>query len=247
MRIRHRRGRRGGADALCQDHRKRHHPHHTACRLGAGGVSHSGRADRRGTGCRSGPDHPRSRPAKPGLLEHRACAEAAEFMVPAAGVMHDMAEGAVTSVMKVMGLQITGGSTTVPDQFDKLRHAGASARETIKALVAKREGVAIGALTTPRGQGDFTRRSGNPLYRSRRRSGGCRGGAGCASARALAMALYRPADAAARHAGQSTGTQDYGIDAAVDGMVHATGSDEPRAGRRLESFDATEAMKRCAA
>src|SRR6056297_1468512 len=91
-------------------------------------------------------------PPSPAYWNTALAAEAAEFMVPAAGVMHDMAEGAVTSVMKVMGLQITGGSTTVPDQVDKLRHAGASARETIKALVSKRDGVAIGDLTTRAGK-----------------------------------------------------------------------------------------------
>lgn len=65
--------------------------------------------------------------------------EAAEFMVPSQGILQAGAATVVGSVMKVMGLQITGGSTTVPDGFDKLRAAGASARETLKAAVAARE------------------------------------------------------------------------------------------------------------
>ena len=37
------------------------------------------------------------------------------------------------AAMKFMGMQITGGSTTVPDGYEKLRQAGAVARETLKA------------------------------------------------------------------------------------------------------------------
>ena len=36
------------------------------------------------------------------------------------------------SIVKLMGVQGTGGSSSVPDSFDKLRMAGAVARETLK-------------------------------------------------------------------------------------------------------------------
>ena len=37
---------------------------------------------------------------------------------------------------------MTGGSSTLPDTYEKLRVAGAVARETLKAAAAKRLGVA---------------------------------------------------------------------------------------------------------
>ena len=42
--------------------------------------------------------------------------------------------GVVGGVLKMVGIQGTGGSTSMPDQYEKLRMAGAVARETIKAF-----------------------------------------------------------------------------------------------------------------
>ncbi|MGJ8606063.1 MAG: molybdopterin cofactor-binding domain-containing protein [Marivita sp.] len=168
--------------------------------------------------------------------------EAADFMVPAAGVIHDMAEGAVNGVMKVIGLQITGGSTTVPDQFDKLRRAGASARETIKALVAEREGIAVANLTTAAGHVILP--DGKKLAYTDL--------AADLAGRDVVQDVPLRAPSEWRYIGKpmqridmmakSTGTQDYGIDAVVDGMVHATVRMNPAQGGGMTDFDATEAL-----
>ena len=47
---------------------------------------------------------------------------------------------------------MTGGSSTVPDTYEKLRVAGAVARETLKAAAAKRAGVAVADVRTQSGQ-----------------------------------------------------------------------------------------------
>ena len=52
---------------------------------------------------------------------------------------------------KLLGMQMTGGSTTVPDMFDRLRYAGAVARETLKLAAADQLGVAVDSLTTEDG------------------------------------------------------------------------------------------------
>jgi isoquinoline 1-oxidoreductase beta subunit len=54
--------------------------------------------------------------------------EAAAFMAPGDGLANTAAHGVLSAMMKIMGLQLTGGSTTVPDSFVKLRMAGAVAR-----------------------------------------------------------------------------------------------------------------------
>ncbi|WP_323764948.1 xanthine dehydrogenase family protein molybdopterin-binding subunit [Marinovum sp.] len=170
-------------------------------------------------------------------------AEAAEFSVPSAGLMRNVAETAVGAVMKMMGMQITGGSTTVPDQFDKLRSAAASARETLKAAAAKQEGLDASALRTENGTVILPDGRALPY---------------AALIPALAgvdvvqdVALRPPADW--RYLGKpmqridmlakSTGTQVYGIDLEIDGMVHAAVKLNPAQGGALLGYDATEAEK----
>ena len=51
-------------------------------------------------------------PPSPAYWNTALATEAAEFIMPAAGVMQDIAEGALNSVFKVTGLQITGGFGT---------------------------------------------------------------------------------------------------------------------------------------
>ena len=181
-------------------------------------------------------------PPSPAYWNTALASEAAEFMGPAAGMMQDIAEGAVNSVMKVIGLQITGGSTTVPDQFEKLRLAGASARETIKALVAEREGVAVAELTTA---------SGNVILSDGQKIPYADLAADLAGVEVVQdVPLRDPSQW--RYLGKpmqridmlakSTGTQDYGIDASVDGMVHATVLMNPAQGGGMSDYDATEVL-----
>lgn len=181
-------------------------------------------------------------PPSPAYWNTALASEASEFIVPAAGMMQDIAEGAVNSVMKVIGLQITGGSTSVPDQFEKLRLAGASARETIKALVAAREGVAVENLTTA---------SGNVILPDGQKIPYTSLVDDLAGAEVVQdVPLRDPSEW--RYIGKpmqridmlakSTGTQDYGIDASVDGMVHATVLMNPAQGGGMAEYDASEAL-----
>ncbi|OAN79162.1 isoquinoline 1-oxidoreductase, partial [Jannaschia sp. EhC01] len=59
--------------------------------------------------------------------------------------------GSMDSLMKVIGMQGTGGSTSTPDSFVKLREAGAMARETLKLAASQRTGVAVADLRTEAG------------------------------------------------------------------------------------------------
>jgi len=52
---------------------------------------------------------------------------------------------------KLFQMQMTGGSSTVPDMFDRLRTAGAVARETLKEAAALKVGVARADLKTEDG------------------------------------------------------------------------------------------------
>lgn len=52
---------------------------------------------------------------------------------------------------KFLGLQITGGSSSIPDAFDKMRQAGAAARAILLTAAAQRLGVAASSLKTENG------------------------------------------------------------------------------------------------
>ena len=57
------------------------------------------------------------------------------------GFLAQGARGGGEVLSRLLGMQITGGSSTVPDGFHKLRMAGAVARETLKEAAARRSGV----------------------------------------------------------------------------------------------------------
>lgn len=54
----------------------------------------------------------------------------------------------VGKVGKLLNLQATGGSTSMKDFYERMRHAGASAREALKLAAADRLGVDVATLTT---------------------------------------------------------------------------------------------------
>jgi isoquinoline 1-oxidoreductase beta subunit len=144
------------------------------------------------------------------------------------------------SLMKFLGMQVTGGSTTVPDSYEKLRLAGAVARETLKAAASQKTGIAVSELKTANGMvetPDGTKIRYEEL--------------------AAIAATLDPVDEVAlrdpstwRIVGKphqrvdiiskSTGTQDYGIDFKREGMVHAMVRTNPRRGGEMISYDDTK-------
>jgi isoquinoline 1-oxidoreductase beta subunit len=125
-------------------------------------------------------------------------------------------------LMKFLGMQVTGGSTTVPDSYGKLRFAGAVARETLKAAAAQKSGISVDQLKTANGA--VTLPDGTMLT--------------YVELAPIAAKLDPAQDVRLRDPSEwrligkpmqrvdilakSTGTQNYGIDRVVEGMVHAT-------------------------
>ncbi len=144
---------------------------------------------------------------------------------------------------KLVGMQITGGSSTVSDAYDKLRVAGAVARQMLMMAAAQQSGVALAQLKTK--DGAVILPNGQALS--------------YASLAAAAAQFKPPADvklkpqAEWRYLGQpmqrldivakSTGTAQYGIDLRLPGMVYATVRANPRLGGGMVSMDASEAEK----
>lgn len=149
--------------------------------------------------------------------------------------------GALGVVTKVIGLQGTGGSSSMPDQYEKLRAAGAVARETLKAAASKVSGVPVAQLKTAKGavqlpdgsQMAYTDLAGTaaeiePVTEVTLRDP--------KDWRLLGKPMQRT-DIVAK----STGTMNYGIDLTIEGMIHASAKVNPRQGGEMLGYDATAA------
>ncbi len=184
-------------------------------------------------------------PPSPAYWNTAMADEAVPFKSTDESFMAETMRSTIGGVMKLMGLQGTGGSTTMADSFDKLRMAGAVARETLKLAAAQENGVAVEELTTKAGAVILPDGTELPY-----------------TALAAAAAQIEPVqDVTLRDpsewrligkpmqrldvVGKSTGTLPYGIDLAVDGMVHATVRINPCKGGQMDSYDAsaTEGMR----
>ena len=149
----------------------------------------------------------------------------------------DAMRGALGGLFKLMGVMVTGGSSTVPDSFDKLREAGAVARETLKLAASKKTGVPVAQLKTARGAVQLP--DGKELKYTELAE--------------LAATLEPVSKVTLREPSQwrligkpmqrldivakSTGTLSYGIDLSMDGMVHAAVKVNPRQGGKLNRYD----------
>ncbi len=167
--------------------------------------------------------------------------EAVPFMSTDRGMPAQTMRSVMGGMIKLLGAQLTGGSTSVPDSFDKLRMAGAVARETLKVAAAAQTGQPVDALRTERGAvvlPDDTRLDYTSLAQ-----------AASNIDPVLDVELRDPSEW--RLIGKplqrldivpkSVGTQAYGIDLKFDGMLHATLVNNPRKFGEMLSYDASDA------
>ncbi|MFK8053900.1 MAG: molybdopterin cofactor-binding domain-containing protein [Woeseiaceae bacterium] len=149
---------------------------------------------------------------------------------------------AVTRVpAKFLGMQITGGSSSTPDAYVKMRTAGAAARQVLLAAAAKTMNVDVASLKTQ--NGTVVSPDGQTLTYM-------------ALAEAAAS-IEPPAEPALKPASEwkllgrslprvdlvakSTGTAEFGVDVRLPGMLFATVKRNPALGALMNSFDASTA------
>lgn len=168
--------------------------------------------------------------------------ESVPFMPTDERWIADTVRSVASGAIKLMGMQTTGASTGIPDSFDKLREAGAVARETLKLAASQQTGTPVSDLRTANGSVILPDGTSLPYT----------------DLAAIAATLDPVTDVPLRDpstwrligkpmqrldiVSKSTGTQAYGVDLAVDGMVHATICTNPRKGGDLNSYDASQAL-----
>lgn len=143
---------------------------------------------------------------------------------------------------RFLGLQLTGGSTAIPDAFDKMRLAGATARQALIQAAARRLGL-------PTGQ--FRAESGSIVTPDGTRLPYADLAAEAASVALPDPPLLKP-QADWRLLGKpqprtdmlakSTGTARYAIDIRLPGMVFASLRRNPAPGAGMVSHDAKQAQ-----
>ncbi len=151
----------------------------------------------------------------------------------------------VDSLIKVIGLQGTGGSTSVPDSFTKLREAGAMARETLKLAASQRTGVAVADLRTEAGAVVLPDGSTLPYTELAAEAARLDPVQGTPLRDPSQWRLVSQPMERLDIVAKSTGTQAYGLDLNLPDMVRASVRMNPRKGAALNGFDAssTEGMQ----
>lgn len=154
----------------------------------------------------------------------------------------ELARKGMAVVGKFLALQMTGGSTSTTDAFERMRRAGATARETLKAAAAERLDVPASSLSTAGGRITHAASGRSLAYGDV----------------ALAAAAMRPvADVPLRSRSEwrllgkpqprtdmrakVTGAPIFGVDVSLPDMVFATVRMNPHLGAPMRAIDAAEA------
>ncbi|MEW6640980.1 MAG: molybdopterin cofactor-binding domain-containing protein [Pseudomonadota bacterium] len=182
-------------------------------------------------------------PPSPAYYNGKVLAEGLPFAATDDSLLAREARAFADVAAKLLGAHVTGGSSTVADAYEKMRMAGATAREVLLLAAAKQTGVAKAALRTR--DGAVITPDGRSLS--------------YASLAATAATIAAPADVKLkpetewRYLGKTmpridmvakcTGTAAYGIDLRLPGMVYATVRTNPRLGGGVRSHDSSAAAK----
>jgi isoquinoline 1-oxidoreductase beta subunit len=160
------------------------------------------------------------------------------------GLAASASRWAVRQVAELLGVQATGGSTSLRDAWVPMRQAGAAAREMLIAAAAARWGVAAGECTTRDGQ---VRHAGS----DRALGYGALAAAAARQTPPERPRLKQPGEL--RLIGvdrprldvpaKVDGSARYGIDVRPEGLVYAAIAMPPTAGGRVISYDGAAAKR----
>ncbi|MDG1208789.1 MAG: molybdopterin-dependent oxidoreductase, partial [Paracoccaceae bacterium] len=181
-------------------------------------------------------------PASYAYYNEAVLEEAVPFLPTDHGMVAETMRGFTKVPAKFLALQITGGSSTTPDGFVKMRKAGAVARTVLVQAAAQKLGVSESNLKTENGHviaPDGTKVAYTELA-------------------TLAASIEPPADpdlkpqSEWRLLGKSqprvdmvskvTGTAPFGVDTQLDDMLYATVRVNPYLGAGIRSYDASETL-----
>ena len=168
-------------------------------------------------------------------------AESFPIAATAENFMARTGRGAADVMGKMLGLQVTGGSSTVPDAFDRLRVAGSVARQLLLAAAAQQSGVPVAQLKTADGHVLLPDGERLPYTALAADAGKLTPPSEVRLKPASEWRLLGKPMPRLDIAAKSTGTATYGIDLRFPGMVYATVRTNPRRGGGVKQFDGKKA------
>ena len=182
-------------------------------------------------------------PPAPAYYNTALAEESAPFRSTNESFVAESTRGVMDVLMKFLGMHVTGGSSSVPDAYQKLRTAGAVARETLKKAASDKTGVPVSRLKTAKGAVQLP--DGTELTFVELAP------IAATIAPVTNVQLRDPSEwrligkPTQRHdiVAKSTGTLPYGVDFKIDGMLNATVKLNPRQGGALNGYDASAAEK----
>ncbi len=181
-------------------------------------------------------------PASAAYYNSAMLAEGAPFPPYEHGMIAETVRSAMGGVGKVLGLQVTGGSSAMKDAWMKMREAGCAARETLKAAAAEQEGVSAGSLKTESGHviaGDKK----IPYGELAEKAAAMASPSGMTLKDESEWRLLGKSQPRTDVVAKSTGAPIFASDVRLPDMLYATVKMNPRLGGREARFDASEAEK----
>jgi len=183
-------------------------------------------------------------PASKAYYNAAVLSEGVPFAATDEGWLAETARGAMAIPARLLGMQITGGSSSIPDAYDKMRVAGAAARHALVEAAAQQLGVEASALQTRDGAviapdgtalpyGELAEAAAeidlpdDPVLKPQ------------SEWRLLGKSLPR-VDMAAK----CTGEAEYAIDVRLPGMVYATVRMNPALNGPMIGFDSAAALEK---
>ena len=142
---------------------------------------------------------------------------------------------------KFIGMQITGGSSSIPDAFDKMRIAGAAARETLIQAAAKKLNVSANSLRTKDGAVISEEGTTLPYTELANEAAAIDPPENPTLKQQEQWRLLGKSQARVDVVQKSTGTAAFSIDTQLPNLLYSTVKMNPQLGAALHSFDASKA------
>lgn len=183
-------------------------------------------------------------PASPAYYNDAMLAESAPFPAFERGMLAESVRTVQGGVAKIFGIQATGGSSSVRDAYEKMRHAGCAARMMLVRAAALRWRVAESTLETADGVVRDPASGKTATYGDL---------AGAAATQDPPSEIVLRDKSKWRYLGKSpartdtlakvTGTAGFGIDVTLPDMLYGTVKMSPRFGAKAKSVDDAAALQ----
>ena len=167
--------------------------------------------------------------------------DAVPFLSRDMGPLAQSGRASTAQLLKALGAQLTGSSTSMSDSFDKLRMAGAVARETLKLAASRRLNVPVRTLGTQAGAVVLADGSQIPYAELAEEAAGLEPVQVKQLRESSQWRLIGKPQQRLDMLAKSTGRQNYGIDVVQEGMLHAAVRTNPRRFAGVTRFDDTAA------